>query len=177
VLSVGRLSKEKAHDQLLRAFARLSRAGLATAALVIAGDGPERLTLKRLADRLGLDGRVHFEGHQGNVWPYYHSADVIALPSDSEGSPIALLEAMAAAKPIVATSVGGIPEIIEDHRTGILVPPRDPGALADALAHVLRKPLLASNLGRQAQAEVRRRFHIEARMSALFDVYRRVAHA
>ena len=177
VLSVGRLSKEKAHHQLLTAFARLAHAGFATASLAIAGDGPERVPLERLAARLGLEGRVHFVGHQPDVWPYYGAADVIAMPSDSEGSPIALLEAMSAAKPVVATRVGGIPEIIDDHRTGILVPPRDPGALADALAHVLRKPLLAARLGAQARETVRRRFQVEGRLNALVDVYRRVAHA
>lgn len=177
VLSVGRLSREKAHDQLLTAFARLPGAGFTTASLAIAGDGPERLPLMQLAGRLGLHGCVHFLGHQPNVWPYYRAADVIAMPSHSEGSPIALLEAMAAAKPIVATRVGGIPEIIEDHRTGILVPPRDPGALADALAHVLRKPVLAAELGARACQAVRVRFPVEARMAALLDIYRRVAHA
>jgi glycosyltransferase involved in cell wall biosynthesis len=176
VLAVGRLSKEKAHDVLVAAFARAPLARLSNVHLVVAGDGPERTRLRDLVARLGLE-RVQFIGHQPDVWPYYQAADVVALPSDSEGSPIALLEAMAAGKPVVATRVGGVPEIVEHGRNGLLVPPRNPDALAAALAGVLDEPLRAAALGGRARVTVAERFTVEVRATALTALYLGLCHA
>ena len=176
ILAVGRLSKEKAHAVLIEALARAPLAGMRDAHLVVAGDGPERRRLADTASRLGLP-RVHFVGRQDNVWPYYAAADVVALPSDSEGSPVALLEAMASRKPIVATRVGGVPEMLDHGVTGLLVPPRDPDALAAALANLLQCPTLAAALAARARAVVEERFTVSARARTLSAVYHRLCRA
>lgn len=176
VLAVGRLSKEKAHDVLIAAFARPPLARLSNLHLVVAGDGQERTRLTGLVARLGLH-RVHFIGYQADVWPYYAAADAVALPSDSEGSPIALLEAMAAGKPVVATSVGGVPEIVEHGHNGVLVPPRNPDALAAALADVLQDPARGATLGARARITVEERFSVNVRAKALTSLYLRLCRA
>ena len=133
ILSVGRLSVEKGHAELIDAFALLLKRGnLSGWTLLLVGDGGERSALQQRARPLG--NRVRFAGHQPDAWPYFCLADVFALPSYTEGSPLVLLEAMAAGLPIVATQVGGIPEIVQDQRTALLVPPRNSGRLAAALA-------------------------------------------
>ena len=173
VLTVGRLSREKAQAVLIAAFAREPLARLRRTALIIVGDGRERAALGALAARLGLR-RVHLVGRQHDVWPYYDAADAVALPSDSEGSPLALLEAMAAGKAIVATRVGGVPEIVEHGRTGLLVPPRDADARAAALARVLEDRQTAAALAAQARTSVEQRFTSPLRARALAALYSRV---
>jgi glycosyltransferase involved in cell wall biosynthesis len=177
VLTAGRLSREKAQAHLIAAFAREPLRSMPDAVLVIAGDGPDRRTLEALARRLGVMPRVRFTGQLTNVWPAYFAAHAFALPSDSEGSPNALLEAMAAALPAVATRVGGIPEIITHEVTGVLVPPRDPAALSYALGSVLADADRAASLGARAQALVRQRFSPHARAAALAGVYAGVCRA
>ena len=174
VLSVGRLSREKAHSVLLEALVHpeLEHVG---AVIVIAGEGPERRPLKQLAKRLGIADRVHLVGHQPEIWPCYAAADAVALPSDSEGSPIALLEAMAAGKAVIAMRVGGIPEILDDGVTGLLVPPRHPAGMASALAAVLTERDMAARLGARASAAVQQRFSQDARATALMSLYQAVA--
>src|SRR6266852_6782237 len=131
ILAVGRLSKEKAQIVLLRAFKNLSEThGEINARLVIVGDGPEREPLEAAAASLGLSDRVVFTGQVNNVQVYFAAADVLVNPSHSEGSPYVLLEAMAAGLPIVATAVGGVPEMVENNETALLVPASDPCALA-----------------------------------------------
>jgi glycosyltransferase involved in cell wall biosynthesis len=174
VLAAGRLSREKGHAHLVRAFATAPLATHAEAVLVIAGEGPERPALMHLAASLGISARVHLVGYQVDMQPYYAAADVVALPSDSEGSPNALLEAMAAGKPVVATRVGGVPEIAEHGHTALLVPRRDPSALAAGLASVLCDPAQAAALGAAGRHTVIRRFSIQIRAAALSAVYRRL---
>lgn len=147
VLAAGRLSREKGHDTLIDACAALAPALRDELLLLIAGDGPERSRLERQARRRGV--RVRFDGHRPNLSPYYAAADIFALPSRSEGSPNALLEAMAAGKPIVAAAVGGVPEIV-DARTAMLVPAGAPAALAAAITRLLAFPDLAVRLGKAA---------------------------
>lgn len=176
VLTVGRLSHEKAHRHLVTAFARLP----APAQLVLVGDGPERPRLVRQAAELGLEGRVIFCGQQSDVRPFYAMADAFALPSLSEGSPNALLEAMAAGVPSVATAVGGVPEIARDRETALLVSAGDPAALARALHLLLTSPGEASMLAGRAARHVAENFSPEAQTRALREVYasvRETSHA
>jgi glycosyltransferase involved in cell wall biosynthesis len=172
VLSVGRLSREKGHADLVRALGHLAETNPAPDfKAVIVGDGPERAALEALAASLRLKDRIIFAGHADDVRPFYAVADVMALPSHSEGSPLALLEAMAAGVPVVATAVGGVPEVAADGETALLVPAHDPRAFAAALARVLSDGALANSLAANASARVASDFSPEARARALVEFY------
>jgi glycosyltransferase involved in cell wall biosynthesis len=175
VLAVGRLSAEKAHADLLSAFRLLPEAAPGVKAkLLIVGDGPERARLEAAAASHGLSGRVLFIGQVSDVRPYYAAADALALPSHTEGSPYVLLEAMAAGLPVVATSVGGVPEMVADGESALLVPARDPRAMAAALARVLTDGGLARALADNASALAATRFSPETYVRSLLGVYRQV---
>ena len=175
VLSVGRLSTEKGHADLLAAVRLLLRDHPQLAIrLILVGDGIERASLERAAAAADLASAVIFAGHCPNVWPYYSLADVFVLPSHSEGSPNAVLEAMAAGVPIVACKVGGVPETVEHGLSALLVPPAKPAAMASALARVLEDPALATRLVSNASERLARRFSPETRYQALLEVYRSV---
>ena len=171
-LSVGRLSHEKGHDVLIAAWSRLSKTSSIDATLRIVGDGPARSRLERGVRREAL--AVRFEGHQADVAPFYRSCDLFVLPSRSEGSPNALLEAMAVGCPIVATAVGGVPEIVEDERNALLVAPDDPRALATAMSRLLADDRLARRLGRAARETAAQNFAPAARAARLASLYARL---
>jgi len=155
ILTVGRLSREKGHDDLLVAFrALLERSGSNRIRLVIAGDGPEKGRLE--ASVVPLGARVCFAGHVADPWPLYHAAQAFVLPSHSEGSPLVILEAMAAGVPIVATRVGGIPEVLHDRESALLVPARAPRALEQALCYLLEDHALGANLAAGASIALAR---------------------
>lgn len=171
---VARLDRVKAHATLLRAFARIA-AEIPTAHLVCVGDGPQLRELTELAHALQLDGRVHFPGTLTPPFNLHHLFDVSVLCSTSEGFPNSVLEAMAAARPVVATRVGGIPDALRDGATGILVPPADPAALGAALQQVLESPLRARMLGAAAQAHARAEFHEDQVLERLCSWYESLA--
>ncbi len=175
VLAIGRLSKEKAHIDLLRAFKHLrdTHAEI-NARLVIAGDGPERGPLAATAASLGLSDRVVFTGHVTNVQVYFAAADVLVNPSHSEGSPYVLLEAMAAKVPIVATAVGGVPEMVENNESALLVPANDPPSIAAAIARLLTDKDLAQRLTANAATLVATRYTPENHVRSLVKIYRKV---
>ena len=154
LLIVGRLSQEKGHLDLIAALALLHSQypQLPWHALFI-GEGPARASLTAAMAHAALDARISLPGHQDDVKPFYGLADLFVMPSHSEGSPNALLEAMMARVPIVATHVGGIPEIVTNGETALLVPPSDPVALAAALAQLLANPALAQRLADAAQRQ------------------------
>jgi glycosyltransferase involved in cell wall biosynthesis len=133
------LVPHKDHATLLRAAARL-KASRPDARLLIAGEGPLRAGLEALAASLSLGGTVRFLGQVRGAAAFLKSLDIFVLSSWGEGMGSVLLEAMACGVPIVATSAGGIPEIVEDSRTGLLAPPRDPAALAERLLAALGDP-------------------------------------
>src|SRR5262249_45368506 len=138
ILAVGRLSREKGHAVLIRAFSGLLRHDhRLRAKLVLVGDGPERRRLQRAAVSFGVEDCVVFTGQVGDVRPYYKAADVLVLPSYTEGSPNVLLEAMAAGLPVVATAVGGVPEIVTDGESALLTPPGDSQRMAAAMSALL----------------------------------------
>ncbi len=153
ILSVGRVSQEKGHADLLRAAAALAAmSGAPQFRVVIVGDGPERERLAQLATQLGIEKRIAFAGFQRDTKPYYAMATAVAVPSHSEGSPNVVLEAMAAGLPLAANAVGGVPEILEEGVTGLMVPPRNPDAMAKALLRILSDAELRLRLGAAARA-------------------------
>jgi glycosyltransferase involved in cell wall biosynthesis len=143
VVSIGRLSVEKGHATLIAAYRALSKTK--DVRLILVGDGGERERLKTAADDLGE--RVVFTGHVNDPWPYHCLADVFVLPSYSEGSPLALLEAMSASAPIVASDVGGIPELLSNETSALLVPPGSVNDLARSVERILHDSDLAKRLG------------------------------
>lgn len=144
ILFLGRLHPQKGVDTLVRAMADLP-----DAQLVLAGDGPDRAQLERLAVQLGVRDRIRFLGFVGHdaVPKLFRSADVFVMPSRYEELGTAIIEAMACGLPVVASRTGGIPDLVEDGHTGLLTPPGDPVALAEALGRVLSDVDLAVALG------------------------------
>jgi glycosyltransferase involved in cell wall biosynthesis len=157
--TVGRLHEVKRQDVLLRAFKRV-RERVPGAHLLLVGDGPLREELATRSGQLGLSGYVHFAGYQQHTTPYLRTMTCFALPSRSEGMPQSLLEACVAGVPVVASRVGGIPEVIEHGRTGLLVESGDEGALADGLVELLGSTERSRALSEAARAKVLARFDI-----------------
>ena len=172
ILTIGRLSREKGHADLLRAVAQLP----ATRAwkLVVVGIGPEQDALDALASELGVRERVVFAGFHANVSAFYSIADLFVLPSHSEGSSNVLLEAMMSSVPIVATKVGGTPEILSDENTGLLVPVSEAPALAAAIDRLLSDRTLASRLSDAAHLRANREFSVNRYRQRLSSFYAEV---
>ena len=164
------LRPQKALDVLLRA-AQLLRAEFPRLRLVIAGNGPERERLEAMTAEIGLDGSVDFLGQRNDVPALLSAFDVAVSSSDFEGTPLAVMEYMAAAKPIVATRVGGVPELIDHGVNGLLVEPRDPAALAASIAQLLRDRDYGETLGARARERQRKEFDIEAAVRRIERLY------
>lgn len=147
---VGRLSPEKAPDLFVRMAHQLA-AKHTDAAFVLIGDGPMRERLEEEVRLLGMAGRVRFAGERHDVLPLLPSLTALVVPSHAEGMPLALMEGMAAGVPVVATSVGGIPEMIQHLNTGLLVGPGDAGQLAIAVDGLLDDPAWAAAIGARAR--------------------------
>jgi glycosyltransferase involved in cell wall biosynthesis len=173
VLIVGRLSREKDHLSLLRAVRAIVREK--TIHLIIVGEGPERQAIESAIREMDLVHNVTLTGQQPSAEPFYAIADLAVLASRSEGSPNALLEAMASEIPTVATTVGGIPEIVVDGESALLVPPDDANALASAMRRVLLdEPGLGLRLSARARQLVLERHTPEQRVRKLVGIYRSV---
>jgi glycosyltransferase involved in cell wall biosynthesis len=139
--------------------------------VLLAGDGPERERLADHARRAGLDGVVQFLGFRRDVSALLAVSDCVALPSLSEGLPNIVLEAFAAGRPVVASAVGGVPELVLPGETGWLVPPRDPAALADALAECLSDRARGESTGAQGRPLVRSHYSRERQVERLTRVF------
>lgn len=170
LLAIGRLSLEKGHADLLHALGCL-RSLPQPWKLVLIGFGPERDALGRLAQSLGISDRIVFAGFHPDVTRFYAIAEVYVLPSHSEGSSNVLLEAMMAGTPIVATNAGGNPEIVLDEQTGLLVPVRDPQALAGAIRRLLSEPDLAERLADRASSRAASEFSVDRYRRRLSGFY------
>jgi glycosyltransferase involved in cell wall biosynthesis len=158
VVSVGRLDKYKGQEFLLEACARERTRPYR---LILVGEGPMRPLLEAQAAGLGITDRVFFAGAQEDVRPFLARATCVALASTEEGMPGSILEAMAMARPVVASRVGGVPDAVTDGVTGYLIPPGDVGALAQAIASVLADPEKAEAMGRAARERAERDFDVE----------------
>jgi glycosyltransferase involved in cell wall biosynthesis len=157
---VGRIFPIKNHRLFLEAAARVA-AELDSARLLVVGDGILRPAMEDYARALGIAHRVVFAGWRRDLPLIYPDLDVLVVSSNNEGTPVSAIEAMAAGCPVVATRVGGLPDLITDSETGCLVPPRDPAALAAGILRVLRDRETARGLGEAAQAVVAERFTVE----------------
>ena len=146
LLAVGRLCTEKGFDVLVRALALVRHPGTR---LRIVGDGPERSRLQQLCSDLGIVARVEFTGSipRQEIGKLYGSSDIVVLPSRSDAMPLVALEAMVSGRAIIATRVGGLPEIVEDEITGLIVPSENPHALASAIARLSEAPDLRRKMG------------------------------
>jgi glycosyltransferase involved in cell wall biosynthesis len=170
IVAVGNLYPVKGHEILLRALAGM--AGVPPWRLAIAGRGQEQARLRALAEASGGAARVHLLGYRADVPDILAAADIFAMPSLSEGLPLAIIEAMFAARPIVASRVGGIPDAVEDGREGLLVAPGDSAALGHALERLLASPALRTSLGAAAQRRAEAEF-TTARMTDRYEqIYR-----
>lgn len=175
LVCVARLEPVKNHAVLLQACALLRSRGVPFRCVLL-GDGSAQAQVEAERARLGLDDLVLMPGaaEQDEVRDWLRRSAVCVLSSDSEGMPVSLMEAAACGLPAVATAVGGVPEQILDGVTGFVVPPRNPAALADALATLLADARLRTRLGEAAHAEAQRRFSIGHQVDRMMDVWQRM---
>lgn len=172
--TVARLDPIKDPLTLVEAFAHLlARAGAPSPKLLIVGEGSRRSIIERFLDDRGLRGQAILAGLRLDVPRLLKSMDLFVLSSLSEGMPLTVLEAMAASLPVVATRVGSLPELVEEGRTGFLVAPRDPLALAERILRLQANPGLARELGHEARLKVARQFSLERMLQAYRDLYLR----
>jgi glycosyltransferase involved in cell wall biosynthesis len=167
---VARLEHEKGHPTLLDAWPRVVRR-VPNARLLVVGEGSRREELEAQAAALGIAEWVVFTGRRDDVPAVTAALDVAVLPSYREAQGLTILEAMALSRPVVASAVGGIPEMIEDGRTGLLVPPHDPEALAAAIIRLLTDHAYADMLARGGHDLVHERFCVELMVAAIEDIY------
>lgn len=176
---VAHILPHKGYDDLVQGLALLQEK-LPNVKCLIVGSAPRERYLQRLlqlAERLSVRDRLIVVGFQEDVVPFLHAMDVFVLPSRTEGLPITILEAMAAGKPVVATAVGGIPEVIRDGETGLLIPPCDPGRLAECVIQLLEAPTLAKTMGDAGRAWVERTFPLEQEAKQTCALYHHVLAA
>jgi Glycosyl transferases group 1 len=184
IISVGRLVAFKGFEYLIDACAELARQGLEFTCEII-GDGPLRANLKARIKKLNLSDRVHLPGSlsQAAVLEKLNAADIFALASvtDAQGAsdvfPTVIIEAMAAARPVVSTQLAGIPESVVHGETGLLVPPGDTMALAEALSRLIKEPKLRLQYGRVGRARIERHFRIEHTVGPLIELLQKTPGA
>jgi glycosyltransferase involved in cell wall biosynthesis len=167
---VGRIFPIKNHALFLESAARIA-AQEPAARFVVVGDGVFRPNLENQARELGITDRVLFTGWRRDLPRIYADLNVLVVSSDNEGTPVSAIEAMASSRPVVATRVGGLPDLIEDRKTGRLVPHRDAEALASAVLDLLPSPHTARELGRNAQESVRQRFTVRRLLADMDHLY------
>jgi glycosyltransferase involved in cell wall biosynthesis len=172
ILSVGRLSREKGQAYLIEAASLLQKNGHLNMCFILAGVGPDREMLEMLAREKQVSESFRFLGLVADIAPYYGLANMLVLPSHSEGSPNVLLEAMAAGLPIVATAVGGVPEMVTNEREALLVENRNAPALARAIERLSGAPSLGEQLGREARSKSKL-YSPAAYCESLLGVYER----
>lgn len=168
---VGRMTAVKRTDLVVRAFRSLVDRGV-DARLLLVGDGPDRDDLERLAHDLGVVKRCLFLGYQEDVARFYDAMDVLFLPSVNEGTPVSVIEALAAKRPAVATRVGGVPDVVRDGVDGFLVDSDDPGALADRLAELAGDPSRRTEMGEAGRARVLERYAVQRLVDDVDRLYR-----
>lgn len=174
LIHVGRFAAVKNHEMLVRAFARLPSSESAPLELWLVGDGELRETIQQQVHALGVENRVRFLGVRSDVPDVLRAADVFVFPSRWEGNPLSVLEAMAAGLPVVATAVGGVPELVEDGVSGILVPNEDLEGLTAAMLRMVQHPDLREQIGRAARCRAVERFDIQQTVRAYEALYEEI---
>ncbi|MBX5489261.1 MAG: glycosyltransferase, partial [Mycolicibacterium hassiacum] len=171
VVWLGRMTEIKRVDDLLRIFAVLRRRGV-DAVLALVGDGPNRADLQRLADELGVADAVRFAGFRADVGSVFRACDAVALTSANEGTPVSLIEALAAGCAVVTTDVGGARDVVDDGRAGFLVPAGDLDGFADRLEELAGSPELRRRLGEAGRKHVFARYSVDRLVRDIDTLYR-----
>lgn len=170
---VGRMTAVKRTDDVLLAFRALLDRDV-DAYLCLVGDGPDREHLEQRAHELGVVRRCLFLGYQQDVAPYYEAIDALLLPSVNEGTPVSVIEALAAGRPAVATRVGGVPDVVRDGVDGYLVEVGDASTLAERLAELARDPARRAAMGEAGRKRVLERYAVGRLVDDVDDLYRRL---
>jgi len=173
---IGRMTAVKRTDDVLLAFKRLRELGV-DAVLCMVGDGPDRALLEQRAHELGVTRDTVFLGYQEDVAPFYAAFDVLVLPSGNEGTPVSVIEALAAERPVVATRVGGVPDVVRDGEDGFLVEAGATDDLAARLARLARDPALRARMGKQGRERVLPRYAVERLVDDVDELYRSLLSA
>jgi glycosyltransferase involved in cell wall biosynthesis len=173
---IGRMTAVKRTDDVLVAFKRLRDEGV-DAVLCMVGDGPDRVQLERRAHELGVIRDTLFLGYQEDVAPFYSAFDTLVLPSSNEGTPVSAIEALAAGRPVVATRVGGVPDVVRDGEDGFLVETGDTVELAARLAQLARDPELRERMGQQGRERVLPRYAVDRLVDDVDRLYRSLLEA
>jgi glycosyltransferase involved in cell wall biosynthesis len=168
--AIGRLVWQKGFEYLIGALPELLQR-LPRSKIVLVGDGPLRGELEELAEKEKVEENLIFAGFRSDIRDILSAIDVLVVPSLLEGFPMITLEGMAMAKPIIATRIDGIKEQIVDGESGILIPPRDPGAIAEAIVRLSTEKELAQNLGLEGRRRVEKEFTVERMVSETEKVY------
>jgi glycosyltransferase involved in cell wall biosynthesis len=168
---IGRMTAVKRTDDVLVAFRRLRESGI-DACLCMVGDGPDRTQLERRAHELGVVRDTLFLGYQEDVAPYYAAFDALVLPSGNEGTPVSAIEALAAGRPVVATRVGGVPDVVRDGTDGFLVEAGATDDLADRLERLARDPALRERMGKEGRTRVLPRYAVDRLVDDVDRLYR-----
>lgn len=176
VIIVARIDGMKGHDTLLRAAAVVKQHGRSITTLIV-GNGVVEHEMKALARELGIESEVRFLGYRTDVTDLLAASDIFALPSRTEGLPISALEAMAQGLPVIATPVGGVPELVEDGRTGILIPVDDPKSLSEAIERLVGESLLRSSMGDAGRRRVAGQFSFDGMLDQYDALYHELALA
>ena len=170
---MGRMTGVKRTDDVLLAFKRLLESGT-DACLCLVGDGPDREPTEQLAHDIGIVERCLFLGYQDDVAPFYAAFDALVLPSANEGTPVSAIEALAGGRPVVATRVGGVPDVVRDSVDGFLVERGDIDGLADRLGRLAGDPELARRMGEAGRKRMRERYSVERLVDDVDALYRKL---
>jgi glycosyltransferase involved in cell wall biosynthesis len=173
---IGRMTGVKRTDDVLLAVRRLRDRGV-DAVLCMVGDGPDRESVERRAHQLGIVRDSVFLGYQEDVAQFYAAFDALILPSANEGTPVSAIEALAGGRPVVATDVGGVPDVVRDGVDGFLVEPGDVDAMADRLAQLAADADLRRRMGEAGAESVRERYAVERLLDDVDALYRRLLEA
>ena len=173
---IGRMTAVKRTDDVLLAFKALRDSGV-DACLCMVGDGPDRGQLERRAHELGIVRDTLFLGYQEDVASFYAAFDALVLPSGNEGTPVSAIEALAAGRPVVATRVGGVPDVVRDGEDGFLVEAGATDELADRLARLARDPDLREEMGRRGRERVLPRYAVDRLVDDVDRLYRSLLSA
>ena len=173
---IGRMTAVKRTDDVLVAFKTLRESGI-DATLCMVGDGPDRASLEQRAHELGIVRDTLFLGYQEDVAPFYAAFDALVLPSSNEGTPVSVIEALGAGRPVVATRVGGVPDVVRDGLDGFLVEPGATEELAERLGRLARDPALRERMGRQGRERVLPRYAVDRLVADVDELYRSLLSA
>lgn len=171
---VGRLSEEKGHEQLIQAFSEVCRLRKEIRLLIV-GDGPLRDRLSARVRETGTEDKVVFAGLRRDIPDILAATDIFVLPSLEEGLPMALLEAMAASRPVIATRVGAVPAVVEQAMSGLLVEPGDAAGLRENMLFMLTRPDIAAAMGKNAQSRVEKKYSSANMAAEYLKLYEKVA--